>query len=88
MKKKIMIIVFGISLVQSLQAESFDVIFEEQHHVLSDLTVAKQPEKKNLTVWAALKLAPQYVYETHFKPRFYAMVSVLFKRKKAINVKG
>lgn len=90
MKKKIMILVFAMSLFQSVGAESFDdLMFEEQRgHVLTDIQITQEPEKKNLTMWAAFKLAPHYVYETHLKPRYYAMVAVLFKSKKKLHVKG
>lgn len=91
MNKKIMVVVFTLSLFQSIGAESFDdCIFEEQSHghVLTDIQVTKEPTKQDLTVWTALKLAPRYIYETHFKPNFNAMVAVFFKRKKGIDVKG
>ncbi len=87
MKKKIMIILLSISLFQSLQAESFDeqLFFEGSHPALNDITVVREPEKKNISVWAALRLAPRYIYETHvktFRPKFYAFIAAIVKSKK------
>lgn len=89
MKKKIMIVVLGVSLSQSLQAESFDdpLLFEERHHVLSDIQIVSEPKKQTLSVLAALKLAPRYVYEAHVKQlgtKFYAFVASFFQNKKRI----
>lgn len=87
MKKKIMIVVLGISLTQSLQAESFDdpLLFEESHQVLNDIQVVAEPKKQTISVLAAIRLAPRYVYEAHVKQlgtKFYALVASFFQSKK------
>lgn len=87
MKKKIIILVFAITLFQSIRAESFDdpLIFEEYHQVMTDMDV-RTPKKQELSVWAALTLAPRYILEQHLKPGFYAMVAVIFETKNELKV--
>jgi len=79
MKKNLMIFVFAISFFQSISTEDCNdsLIFEDYKTVVSiEVTEAKQ---QHVSVWNALKVAPRYVYETHLKSNFKAMIALLFK---------
>ncbi len=94
MKKKIITAIFALSILHSMSAESFDFddfdssMFDGKHTELSTITVANEPEEKQISVFDMPGLAAGYVYHTHLKPSFYAAVAVIFKPEKDIVVEG
>ncbi|MFT6765481.1 MAG: hypothetical protein ACJAZS_000359 [Alteromonas naphthalenivorans] len=91
MNKKIMALVFAISILQSLGAESFDSddfdpsMFDGKHtEEFGNMIVVKEPEEKKISIFDVPSLAVGYVYHTHLKPNFYAAFTALFAIEKDV----